>query len=239
MQHIIFGNYGDNTIAVMQWAYVKGIDQVTVLHVATGMGSAAWLERVEQGQQLARRYQFKTVTLTPAKTFSELVQERKTFPNLKYQWCPTFLKALPLLDFLDQHDPQNESTIILGSRRKDSRARFQLPEFIPESEYYGDRQVWHPLFDVSTEGRDQLICDAGFEVLNQRSFECNPCVVKEYNDFSKLDPSVVAKIAILENEIAQTLFDRPIVELVAEGKSGCSSLEHFDLGCGSRYCCGE
>lgn len=237
--HIIFGNYGDNTVAVMQWAYVQRLNPVTVIHVATGTGSTAWLQRVEQGQQLARQYQFTSIALTPTRTFSELAQERKSFPNLKYQWCPTFLKALPLLNYLDEHDPRNEYTIVLGSRRQDSRARFRLSEFVAESEYYGDRKVWYPLFDTNNEERDRLIRAAGFEVLNQRSLECNPCVVKEYNDFSSFDSGVVNEINSLENKIKQTLFDRPFVELVVEGKPACGSLEHFDLGCGSRYCCGE
>lgn len=240
--HIIFGNYGDNTIALIQWAKKKSLANVTVINVATGWGDASWQEHVATGKAFARKYFFKTVTLTPQKSFEELIKEQKSFPNQKYQWCPTFLKAVPLLNWLEQHDPSNQAIIMLGSRRADSRARFELPEFIDASEYYGERKVWYPLYATSNEDRDALIKEAGFEVRNTRSFECNPCIHKHYNDFNTLDLSTVFTIAELEAELNQTFFDRGIVGAIADAANlapADTGLEGFDLGCGGRYACGE
>lgn len=244
MKYLIFGNFGDNTIALIQWAHLQRLESVVVAHVETGLGASQWQERVAQGQQLARQFQFATVTLTPTLDFTQLIKDRKDFPSVKYQWCTTFLKALPLLNFLDEHDPSNNTMILLGSRKADSRARSNLPTFIEESEYYGDRSVSYPLCDFTNEQRDRLIKLAGFEVLNSRSLECNPCVHFEYNHFAHLPLETVEKIAALEQEISKCMFkQKPLSEIVISADKISSrtktGIESFDLGCGSRYVCGE
>lgn len=239
--YIIFGNYGDNTIALIQWCHLQKIESVSVVHVATGWGDETWQKRVTRGQQLAQQYHYKTVTLTPAKTFPELILEQKNFPTAKYQWCPTFLKAMPLLAYLEEHDAENQAIIMLGSRRADSRARFQLSEFIEESDYYGERKVWYPLFDLSNAQRDILILQAGFKILNQRSLECNPCIHKCYNDFTSVDSNIVTTISMLEKKLQQTLFEQPFTDVIIENsdQKKTHDMEGFDLGCGARYVCGE
>jgi hypothetical protein len=244
--YFIFGNYGDNTIAVIQWAFSQKLTPLTVINVDTKWGATLWQDRVEQGQILARRYGFDTMTLTPSFGFQDLVLDRKSFPTAKYQWCPTFLKALPLLSWLEEHDPQAIGILLLGSRRLDSRARYHLPEFIEESEHYGGRHVWYPLFNSSQEERDQLIKQAGFEVLNQRSLECAPCIHSSLNEIKRLDATKVEQVNQLEGAIKQCMFqsrypEQPITKLVLEGagSNGLNSFELSDGGCGSWYVCGE
>lgn len=246
--YIIFGNFGNNTIAAIQWAYNTQLKAVTVVHVETGWSASSWSKRVQKGQALAKKYHFHTQTLYPNNDFSNLVKDRKSFPNTKYQWCPTFLKALPLLTWLDAIDDRAQATIILGSRRADSRARLQLPTFIEESEYYGDRKVWYPLCLLSDLERDALIVQAGFKVLKHRSLECDPCIHSGYNDFIRLEQEKIRRIDLLERELNQTMFHAKfphktitqLVSLAEESDATCdASLENFDLGCGSHFACGE
>lgn len=242
--HFIFGNYGNNTIALLQWIKDNNLNPVTVVNVDTGWGAASWQERVMQGQELAKRYEFAVITLTPSHKFEDLVRDRHSFPNMKYQWCPTFLKALPFLTWLDEVDPTCEGIIVLGSRRVDFKTRQNLPEFIEESEHYNQRTVWYPLFQYSTELRDQLIKQAGFAVLNHRSLECNPCIHSLLTDFNFLEPEKIQQIGILEQEINQTMFHSrysniPIAKLCLENEYNHKSGEDIDMGCGSFYACGE
>lgn len=243
--YIIFGNYGDNTIAVLQWAFLRQLQPVTVVHIETGWGATAWLLRVTKGLALAQKYNFAIQALKPAECFEKLIQDRGSFPNAKYQWCATFLKALPLLTWLDQVDPGCMATIVLGSRRVDSRARSHLQEFVKESEYYGGRDLWFPLYNTTNQERAFLLEQVGFKELQTRTLECNPCIHARYNDFSEVDNNRLQQIHELELDLSQTMFqaDYPDMNIFEVAQKACVSptatLEGFDLGCGSRFVCGE
>jgi 3'-phosphoadenosine 5'-phosphosulfate sulfotransferase (PAPS reductase)/FAD synthetase len=240
---IIFGNYGDNTIALIQWAHANSL-KVSVVSVETGWAALSWREQIERGQALAQGYGFETVSLKPTLSFQDLVRDRKSFPNLKFQWCATFLKALPFLAWLNQVDDRCEATILLGSRRADSRARIHLAEYVEESEHYDNRPLWFPLCHFSNQMRADLIQQAGFMPLNHRSLECDPCIHSQVQDLHRLEQNSVLQTLSLEQEIHATLFHKPLDELIATSKQDpvtCKSqvLEVFDMGCGSRYACGE
>ncbi len=241
---VIFGNYGDNTIALIQWAHEHKLSEITVVHIETGWAALSWQKQVEQGQLLAKKYGFNVISLRPQIPFDDLVRDRKSFPNAKFGWCTTFLKTLPLLAWLDEVDDRCEATIVLGSRRADSRARMQLVERINESEHYGDRQLFFPLCHYSDEMRNDLIKRAGFLPLNHRSLECDPCIHSRTSDFIRLEENSIFRIANLEREIETTMFYKPIDALVVEANQKNNNdknnlLEVFDMGCGSRYVCGE
>jgi hypothetical protein len=245
--HFIFGNYGDNTIAVIQWAYQKKLSDVCVVTINTGWSALGWESRSLAGKQWAQSFGFKTEELKPSHSYSDLIRDRQSFPNAKYQWCSTFLKALPFINFLDQVDDSCESVILLGSRRQDSRARINLPEFVEESEHYGGRRVWYPLYNLSKEERDALIHQAGFQVLNHRSLECHPCIHSQLSEFSQFEISHLETLRALESELKQSMFEgrfpaMSIDDLINERQTKAASsqqLELFDMGCGSKYVCGE
>ena len=113
--------------------------------------------------------------------------------------------------------------------RSDSRARFNLPEFIEESEHFGGRKVWHPLFDADNVEYDRLIKATGMEKLGQRSQECLLCVYSTAYERDQLCAEDAAKVAQLESQLSYPI--QP------NGKT--ASLEAFDLGCGAKYGCGE
>ena len=73
--------------------------------------------------------------------------------------------------------------ILLGKYRAKSPALITLPEFIEESEHYGERKVWHPLYDHTQEEIVSLVQRSGLSLLHHRSLECDPCVNNTDADF--------------------------------------------------------
>ena len=241
--NIIFGNFGNQTIALIQYAHEQAFNDVYVISVDTGWAAETWQSRVEQGEALARQYGFKVVRLSSKASFADLVRDRQQFPSKKFQWCAGFLKGLPLLDWLDQHDSACEATIILGKRRADSRANAKLTEFIDESEHYGERRVWHPLYKYDDSEFAALIERAGFEVLEHRSLECDPCIHNTSSDFRRMSDSDIKRLRNLEVEVHKLMFREPIDGMVGNAHYYASEDENkeeqFYMGCGSPFACGE
>jgi hypothetical protein len=251
---VIFGHFADNTIALMQWAHQQNINNIVVANVDTGWAAPEWQARVEIAQNFARSLGFKAVTLKAKASFSEMVLDRQQFPSQKFQWCAGFLKGLCLLEWLDEVDAFCEATMMLGSRRDDSRARQLLSEFIDSSEHYGERKVWYPLFDHSNVQRDQLVQAAGFECLYRRSLECEPCIHSDTRELANLSIDARQRLGELEVKTDATMFAQPIESLCAScpksakkitrtfphaHEHGNPELENFDMGCGAPYVCGE
>lgn len=242
--YIIFGNYGNQTIAVCQWIYEQKLENVHVVNVDTGWAAEEWQVRVNQGQAFAKKLGFNIITLKSKPDFQGLMQDRQEFPNQKFQWCAGFLKGLPFIDWLDEVDPQCEATIILGKRRADSRANYNLPEYIEESEHYNDRRVWHPLFQHTNNEFNALVRKTGFTLLSHRSLECDPCVNSTAADFARISNATLVKTQRLEQQINKTMFEFPIEEMVKAVKNKDKIIESqakdmFNMGCGSPYACGE
>jgi hypothetical protein len=235
---IIFGNYGNNTIALIQWAHEQNIQHVHVLNVTTGWAAIRWQLQVEQGKQLATSYGFTVVTLTPKYNFPELVRDRGGFPSQKFQWCAGFLKGLPFIEWADLNDPLGEAIILLGSRRADSQLRKSLPDFIEHSEHYGYRTVHYPLVDFTDEARNTLILRAGFKILNHRSLECDPCIHADINSLSNMEHQSLERLSNLENEMNQNMFAQPITHFQKRNQES-ENLCILDMGCGSHFACGE
>ena len=78
--HIIVGNYGNHTLALMQWAHEERFSNIFVVNVDTGWAEKCWSERVSAGKYLADSYGFQTVTLSSPADFAELVRDRQQFP---------------------------------------------------------------------------------------------------------------------------------------------------------------
>lgn len=227
---ILFGNYGDNFMALLQWAVEAGLCDAVVVSIDTGWAAQGWHERVQQAQMWAREQGFSVERIAAAPSFPALVKDRGQFPSQKFQWCAGFLKGLPLLYFLDQQDPLCEAQIYLGSRLADSKLRTDLPSEIPDSEHYGGRRVIYPLSKLSHIERDALVKSTGFELLNGRSLECQPCIHCAKNDIEKMAPQDQCRLSTLEHEVNASF-------LLPD--NGSASIEEFDLGCGAPYACGE
>jgi 3'-phosphoadenosine 5'-phosphosulfate sulfotransferase (PAPS reductase)/FAD synthetase len=235
--YIIPANFGNDSLALIQWAYEAKVTPVTVTYVDTGWAAPEWPARVERCKVWVESLGFHFVLLKPKVDFPTLMREQKGFPTRKFQWCASFLKGLPLLAWLDQpaNDPGCVATIMLAHRRSASRAKATLAEFIDESEHYGERNLWHPLYLHTLEERDALLQRAGFEVLSHRSLECDPCVNSDAVDVLRMDLSVIERTATLEKELHQKMLDP---DLLAQPIAMTNRAELFDMGCGSPYGCG-
>lgn len=245
--HILISNYGNESCALLQWAIKVKLQHVVVISVDTGWAADGWLDRVAAGEAFARQAGFGVVRLQSKLSFNELIQDRQSFPNKKFQWCAGFLKGLPILEWLDEQDPACEATLLLATRRATSRANFNLPEFIEESDYYNGRRVWHPLFDQ--QSIDDLLIDCSLERLtNNRSLECQPCIHSNANEIRQMAAKDVEKTDQLERIAGQPMFPAEafeqqqgivsIVDCLKQKQCAAESGNYPDMGCGSPWGCG-
>lgn len=243
MQHIIIGNFGNHSLAVMQALIEKGLRDIHFLYVETGWAASSWPVRVAACSEYARRQGVVTHILSAQATFAQMVRDRKQFPSRKFQWCAAFLKGLAILHHLDDHDPACEALIVSGKRRQDSRRYANLQEFEQQDDWYQGRTIWYPLWQTGNEEWTALINRTGFPLLLHQSLECSPCIHTNPAELNSLDSLAVQRLDELEQHIRQTMFPQPITQLSAlstegEGKTGFT-LDAFELGCGAPWGCGE
>lgn len=241
--HVIIANFGNDSIALLEWARQQRLPEVFVLSVDTGWGAEIWAQRVALIDQYITSHDMTHVRLMPEYNFSRLVQERHNFPSIKFHWCASFLKGLPILDWLDQVDPDLEATVLLAKRQEQAPALHKLQEFELESHSYGDRKVWYPLYQHTLSQRNALIKQAGFDLLHTRSLECDPCIYNQRSDFQRLDDKRIQQVATLEAIVGRPMFSTPITEIVAEDFSevdvaGGNKAIYYQ-GCGSEFGCGD
>lgn len=239
--YVISGNYGNDTIAAIQWAKESALASVVVVSIDTGWAAPSWPERVSKAEFFVKQCGYNTIRLIAAVTFAELVRDRKEFPTLNFTWCAGLLKGLPLLEWLDDVDPQCEATIIIGKRRASSHANLRLPEFIEDSEYHGGRRVWSPLYLHDNSQRDALITRAGFPILAHPSLECEPCVVSQAADLAQLSEQSIAKVAALENALGMPMFSSSvggIAQRVQQAKENPCDEQALVARCGMPFGCG-
>lgn len=241
--YVIIANFGNDSIALIEWARQQALQEIFVLSVDTGWGGEIWQERVELASQYLSKYHLNHVRLTAELDFSSLVKERQNFPSIKFHWCASFLKGLPILDWLDQVDPGLNATILLAKRREQALALSALQEFELESHSYGARRVWHPLYQHTLAQRNHLIQQAGFDLLHTRSLECDPCIYNQRRDFQRLDEKRIQQLATLETAVGRSMFSSPIQEVATELFSDADVAGNdktiYYQGCGSEFGCGD
>ncbi len=238
--NVIAGNFANPTIALIQWAVEHKLRDVVIVAIDTGWAAPAWQTRVDNALAYARECGLQTKQLQAQGSFAGMVRDRKSFPSTKFQWCAGFLKGLPLLAWLDEVDPSCEATILLPKRRATAMLGTNLPEYLDESEHHGDRRVWHPLYDCDDATFKALIERAGFDYLGHRSLECEPCIHSVADDFQRMDPAAIERLAQLENEVGQTMFAEPINARVKRHQEAPKTgISKRNMGCGDPYACGE
>lgn len=249
MKYAISSSYGNDSVAMIQWAHEQGlgIEGVAVVFVDTGWSAPGWLDRVARMEAWVRSLGFTVVHLKAAIGFEDLMVQKKGFPSQRYQWCSAMLKGIPFLNWIDDADPEGAATVMIGKRREESTERADTPEFIEASEYHGDRRVWHPLYQYTEEMRDALLARAGVEPLPHRSKECAPCVNANRGDLRQLTEDDIARVEALEAVVGKTMF-RPARHGGAKGIRRVVAWAYSDRGkyddrqefmfnhCSSGYC---
>lgn len=249
MDYVISVSYGNDSMALMQWAHEHGLQNVTVAYCDTGWAAPGWENRIAQGEALAKRLGFQTVQLQ-SMGMEAMVKMKSGFPMHGSQFCTAWLKGLPFLQWIDDADPERKAIVMIGKRRDESEDRKDIPEWVERSEYHGDRKVHHALYLHSDAQRNELLQRAGIEVLPHRSDECSPCVNANRDDLRRLSGRQIGKLAALEVEVGQPMFRaakhggaQGIEQVVqwakyspGQFKPGIDDL--FITGCGSPFGCG-
>ncbi|KTD32961.1 Phosphoadenosine phosphosulfate reductase family protein [Legionella nautarum] len=243
MQHVIIGNFGNHSLAVMQDLLERALPELHFVCVDTGWTATAWSERVLACSNYARNQGVKVHWLRAQTSFPDMVRDRKQFPSHKFQWCASFLKGLTILNFLDDFDPACEALIVSGKRRCDSRRYANLQEFEKEDELYQGRTIWHPLWQMNNHEFAELIKRTGFNLLPHQSLECSPCIHSQTRELAHLDEQSIMRLETLEQAIGQSMYKAPIrVQCTTSEDSerlDSLDLQQFDRGCGAAWGCGE
>lgn len=248
MKNIIVSNFGNDSIALIQWCINHKIENLEVVCVDTKWANSIWKDRCIEVKQFLNKNKINLKILESAVSFSDAVIEKKEFPNQKFQWCAGILKGLPILEWLDEIDSFCEANILIAALKSSSRGYFHTSEVIDESEHFGDRKVWHPILELSRQQRDELILQSGISLLSfNRSLECDPCVNCQIKDLTSLsDNKDIEKVVNLEKTLNKTLFEVDIKTAVNQSKklkgqdtkNIDNSLDSYNMGCGSVYGCG-
>lgn len=206
--YFLKASYGNDSVAMIQWAHERGLRDVIVLYSDTGWSASWWTDRVAQGEALASSYGFETVRIASI-GFKELVRQRKGFPRQGIQFCTEMLKIVPSQRAMDTIDPRRERSVLVGKRREESANRADTAERIDSSPLDGGRKLWHPLVAMTEQDRNDLVKRAGFDVLPHRSMECFPCINANRADIRMLDDARISEIAEFEAEMGFTSKGKP------------------------------
>lgn len=207
--HIIKASYGNDSIALIQWAYENRerhkLDRVAVIYNDTGWSRSNWPARVEHAESLVRRYDFDPLR-TASIGFVPLVRLKQGFPRHGMQFCTEQLKIGPTMELLAAIDQDREAIVMAGIRREESKRRQSWPEWVEADPMSGERDSWYPLVRVLEAERNTMILRAGFEVLPHRSQECYPCVNLDKPHLRTLDDAAIQKVEALEHEVGKPMF---------------------------------
>lgn len=249
-KHILVGNFGNQSIALLQWAIVSGLSNSYFVSIDTDWAGKGWDRRVAKGQGYARAHQVKPIQLTPPIYFTDLVRQRGEFPSQQFKWCASLLKGSTLNDWLDEIDPNCQAVILLAKQKATSSRYNDLTEFIEESEYYGGRKVWYPLIEHTLAQRNALIAQTPFELISTRSLECEPCIYTAAEELGEVHPDDMNKLHTLEQQIGQSMcasncsarsLETNSVKdkMISPQSKEINFLKAIAMGCGSPWGCGE
>ena len=195
---------GNDSVALMRWAYENNLKDVVVLYNNTGWAIDWWDDRITDVLQVCRKYQFK-FDITESMGFKNLVRMKKGFPMAasKMSFCSYYLKKQPTKKWLEKNDPDCNAIIYVGIRRCESQKRSNHPRSIIHSTEY-NRPMEFPLVNFSDMDRDLMQEKTGIDILLHGSMECFPCVNSKRSDFRLLAqyPDKILEVERLENEIA-------------------------------------
>ncbi len=214
LRFVIFCSYGNDSIALIQWASEQQLSGVAVVFTDTGWAADGWMERVEKAEAWARSLGF-VPHRTASIGFRQLARDKKGFPTQRYQWCSYILKIEPGMRWLAENDPDARAVCLIGVRREESEGRADFPAYLLNSANHGGRVMVAPFVDFDAEQRDALIRRAGYEVLPHRSRECK-CINSNRRDMQRFTDADWAEIRDAEAEIGKPMY-RPKRHMGARG----------------------
>ena len=211
---VIFSSYGNDSVALLQWAREQELEGVHVVYTDTKWAADGWAERVDQLEAWAKSLGFETHR-TSSIGFRQLARNKKGFPTQQFQWCSHVLKIEPGERWLAANDPDHRAVCIIGVRREESVSRRDFPEYLARSGNHGGRVMLAPFATYVEAQRNELIARAGFEVLPHRSRECK-CINSNRRAFKRFTEADIAEIEAAEAEIGKNMY-RPHRHMGAQG----------------------
>ena len=216
IRFVIFVSYGNDSIALLQWAHEQSLEGVAVVFTDTGWAADGWMDRVAKAEAWVR-----TLGFTPYRThsigFRQLARDKKGFPTQQFQWCSYMLKIEPGMRWLKEHDPDARAVCLIGVRREESDERAEFPAYLINSANHGKRVMVAPFVEWTEAERNVLIERAGFDVLPHRSRECK-CINSKRADMRRFTDADWQEISDAEAEIGKTMF-RPHRHMGAKGSA--------------------
>lgn len=208
IRFIIRSSYGNDSVALIQWASEQELEGVTVLYSDTGWARRWWqTERVPQMEEWVRSLGFQTARTSSA-GMEAIVRAHKGWPMRLAQFCTTELKIRPSMEWLKQNDPDCRAVILVGLRREESPHRASAPHYKLNSPNDGGRCLIAPLVEMTEGERDELLRRAGVEPLPHRSEECR-CINSSKADIRRYDENDIAEIERIEKEAGYTSNNKP------------------------------
>lgn len=208
IQHVLFASYGNDSLALIQWAHDQGLEGVVVAYSDTGWSSPAWDERVTKCEAWVQSLGFGTVRIQ-SEGMEALVRRKKGWPYQRSQFCTTELKIIPAQKWLDANDPDKEAICYVGVRREESANRADWPEWTEESDKHGGRSLHAPLVRLTELQRNVLLAKTGFKPLPHRSKECDPCVNENREGICQISEKRIIFIERLEVDLGHTSNGKP------------------------------
>lgn len=173
---MIVANYGNDSVALIQYAFEQGLPDVTVVSIDTDYAPPSWAGRGELAEAWVQSLGFEVVRLKSKLGFEALVKAQGERPTPKFAWCAVYLKGDTLRTWLAAVDPLKQTKILLARRRAQSPLFSNLREHLENTEEYEGRDVFHPLYLHSDPDTEALAQKAPFPLLTHRSLECDPCI---------------------------------------------------------------
>lgn len=207
-EYVIKASYGNDSVALIQWAHEAALQNVAILYNDTGWAHPDWNARVTTLENWATSLGFEPQR-TKSIGLEQLVRNKKSWPRQGIQFCTAELKIKPTLEWMDKIDPQKLAISVIGVRREESTNRAAFPEFQYAAPNEGGRDIWAPLVAFTEAQRDDLLLRAGVEPLPHRSMECYPCINSNRADLQQLTEQRVAEIEAIETSLGFTSKNKP------------------------------
>lgn len=199
---VIFSSYGNDSVALIQWAREEGLRDVAVVFSDTKWASPWWMERVDTLEWWVESLGNGFWTdRTTSIGFAELAKRKKAFPTQQFQWCSAILKIEPGQRWLEEYDPDCRAICLVGVRREEGPDRANFPRYAARSMNHGGRTMLAPFAEFTADDRDAFLRMAGVRPLPHRSMECGPCVNSNRADLRAISEADLSRAESLESEL--------------------------------------
>lgn len=205
-RYLIRSSFGNDSIALIQWAAESGLKNVAVTYSNTRWATEEWKARVAIAADWVRSLGFDFIEIDSVGFRQNVLAqtEQGMWPTGLRKHCTKYLKILPFLAWAKENDPDCRAVVLVGVRRAESVARRGKPPFMLEAD--GGRHVLHPLIDFSDEDRDAMVAKTPMPLLPHKSDECAICIHANKDDLKRAPEAALAEVEEMEAIVGEPMF---------------------------------